>query len=66
MTIICFLGAFITFETASMSFVVSVGMGQFVSHLTDFHEICYLSMFKKSVEKIKVSLKPDKNNGYFT
>ena len=49
-----------------MSFVVSVGMGQFVSHLTDFHEICYLSMFKKSVEKIKVSLKPDKNNGYFT
>jgi hypothetical protein len=33
---------------------------------TDFCEISYLSMFRKSVEKIQVSLKPDKNNGYST
>jgi len=25
-----------------------------------------IKIFRKSVEKIKVSLKPDKNNGYFT
>jgi hypothetical protein len=25
-----------------------------------------MSIFGKSVEKIQVSLKPDKNNGYFT
>ena len=33
---------------------------------TDFHEIWYLRIFRKSVEKINVSLKPDKNYGYFT
>jgi len=31
-------------------------------HLTEFHEIRYLSTFRKSVEKIKDSLKRDKNN----
>jgi len=36
------------------------------SHLTDFHERRYFSMFRKPVEKIQVSLKPGKNNGYFT
>jgi hypothetical protein len=35
-------------------------------HWTDFHETWYLSVFRKSVEKIEVSLKSDKNNGYFT
>jgi hypothetical protein len=30
------------------------------SHWTDFHEIFYLSMFRKSVEKIQESLKSDK------
>ena len=34
-------------------------------HWTDFHEISYLSIFRKSVEEIQVSLKSDKNNGYF-
>jgi hypothetical protein len=29
--------------------------------LTDFHEILYLNIFRKSVEKIQVSLKSDKN-----
>ena len=35
-------------------------------HLTDFHEISYLCIFRQSVHKIQVSLKSDKNNGYFT
>ena len=34
--------------------------------MTDFHEIWYLRIFRKSVAKIQVSLKSDKNNGYFT
>jgi hypothetical protein len=34
--------------------------------LTDFHEMWYLRIFLKSVEKIKVSLKPGKNVMYFT
>jgi len=36
------------------------------SHWTDFHEILYVSIFRKSVEKIQVLLKVKKNNGYFT
>ena len=35
-------------------------------HWTDFHEILYPNIFRKSVERIQVSLKLDKNNGYFT
>jgi hypothetical protein len=31
----------------------------------DFHEIWYLDIFRKSVKKIQVLLKSDKNNGYF-
>ena len=33
------------------------------SHWTDFHEILYLGIFPKSVDKIQVSLKSNKNNG---
>ena len=36
------------------------------THWTDFYEILYTSIFRKSVEKIQVSLKSDKNDGYFT
>jgi len=37
------------------------------SHKTDFHEIWYWGIFKKkTVQKIQVSLKPNKNNRYFT
>ena len=39
---------------------------QLSSCRTDFHEIWYLGIFRKCVEKIKVSLKSDKNKGYFT
>jgi hypothetical protein len=45
---------------------LSVHMDQLGSQWTDFHEIWYLSIFRKSAEKIQVSLKSDKNNGHFT
>jgi hypothetical protein len=31
-------------------------------HWADFHEILYLSIFRNSVGKFQVSLKPDKND----
>ena len=43
-----------------------VSMEHSGSHWTDFHEILYLSIFLKSVEKIQILLKSDKNNGYFS
>jgi len=33
---------------------------------TDFHEILYLTIFQKSIEKIKVALNSYNNKGYFT
>ena len=36
---------------------LSVRMEQLGSHYTDFNEISYLTIFRKSVEKIQVSLK---------
>jgi hypothetical protein len=47
---------------------LSVRMEQLGSHWTDFHEILvlHLSIFRKSVETIEVSLKSDQNKGYFT
>ena len=36
------------------------------SQWKDFHEIWYLNIFIKSVEKIQVSLKSNKNTGYYT
>jgi len=38
-------------------------MKQLGSHLADFNEILYWVCFEKSVEKIKIPLKSDKNNG---
>jgi hypothetical protein len=37
-------------------------MEQLSSHCTDFHQIRYLSIFRKSAEKIEVTLKSDKDN----
>jgi hypothetical protein len=45
---------------------LSAGMEQLDSHWTDFYEIWYVGFFRKSVEKIQVSLKFDTNNWYFT
>ena len=41
-------------------------MEQLGSHWTDFREIRYLKVFRKSVEKMQVSLKSDKTKEYFT
>jgi hypothetical protein len=61
------LGAFAKLREAAIRFVASVRpsacMEQLGSHWTDFHEIWYLSIFRKSVEQIQVSLKSDKNSG---
>jgi len=44
----------------------SVRMEQLGSNCMDFHEILYLNIFRKPLEKNQFTLKPDKNNGYFT
>ena len=48
-----------------LSVCPSVRMEQLGRHWTDFHEVWYFSIFRKSVGKIQVWLKYDKNNGYF-
>jgi len=62
-----FLGTFEKLRKATISFVMSVspsvGMEHLGSHWTDFHENRYFCIFRKSVDKIQVSLKSDKNNG---
>ena len=72
--ILAILGAFAKSRKAITSFVMSVPLSvrlslrteQLDSHWTDFHEIQYLMIFRKCVEKIQVSLKSEKNVGYFT
>jgi len=63
------LGAFAKLRKATISSVLSyrlpVRMQQLGSHWTNFHGILYLSVFRKYVKKIQVSLKLDKNTGYF-
>jgi hypothetical protein len=60
-----FLGAFPKLRKATVSFVcLHVRPQQLGSHRTDFHRIWYLSIFRKSVEKIQLSLKSDQNNAY--
>jgi len=65
-----FLGTVTGLREATMSFVMSVcpsvRIKQLGSHWTDFRELWYWSIFPKSVKKIQVSLKSDKNNGYIT
>jgi hypothetical protein len=53
----------ITFATFVLT---SVRMEQLCFQCTDLHEIWHLSVFRNSVENVEVSLKLDKNNGYFT
>jgi hypothetical protein len=59
------LGAFEKLRKATISFVMSVRMEQLGSHWTECLGILYLRIFRKSVEKIQVWLKSDKNE-YFT
>jgi hypothetical protein len=55
---------------ATTSFVMSVRLSvrleQLGSDWAGFHEIWYLTILRKYVEKFLFSLKSDKNNGYFT
>jgi hypothetical protein len=53
-------------KTAKSMSCLSVRKEHLDSHWKDFHEIWYLKIFGKSVEKINVSLKFDWNNGYYT
>jgi hypothetical protein len=66
LSVSCYSGAFANLRKTTISVVVSVRMEKLGSHRTDFLEIWYLSVFRKSIEEIQVSLKYDKNNGYFT
>ena len=60
------LGAFAKLRQATVSFVLSFRMEQLCSHWTDVHEIWYLNVYRKSIEKIQVSLITGTNNGYYT
>jgi hypothetical protein len=61
------LVAFAKLPKATINFTVfvypSVLKEQLGSHWTSCNEILYLSVFRKSIEKIPVSLKSDRNNG---
>ena len=58
------LSAFAKFWKVAIKFVVSVcpsvHMEQLGSNWTDFHEIWYLSIFRKSVEVVQVSIQTEK------
>jgi hypothetical protein len=60
-------GVLTAFRKTTISFIMSVRhsvrMEQLVSHRTDFYGIVYLSVFRKSAEKVWVLLNSDKNNG---
>jgi hypothetical protein len=66
---LAFIYAFAKLRKAAIVFVMivcpSARMEQLRSHCKDFHEIWYLSIFRKSVKKFQVSLKSDKNIRYF-
>jgi hypothetical protein len=62
-----FLGAFAKLRNATVRFVVSclsIRLEHLGSYQTDFDETSDLSLFRKFEDQI--SLKSDKNNGYFT
>jgi hypothetical protein len=50
----------------AMSVSLSVRVEQLGCYWKDFHEIWYLSIVRNPVEKIQVSLKSEKNKGWFT
>jgi hypothetical protein len=63
-----FLDAFAKLRKAAQlrRVCLSVRVEQNGFHWMDFHEICCLSIFGKSVEKIQASLKPDSKDRRFT
>jgi hypothetical protein len=50
----------------SLSVRLCVHMEQLSFQRTDLHEILYLRIFRKSIQKIQVSLNSDRNSCYFT
>jgi len=62
--LLTFLGVFAKLRNATIRFM-SVHM-ELGSHWMDFHEILYFTIFQKTVGKIQVSLKLDKNKEDFT
>jgi len=64
------LGTFEKLRNSTINFVFSVRPSVrpsvLVEQLTDFYEIRYMSIFRKLVEKLHVSLKSDKKNERFT
>jgi hypothetical protein len=59
-----FLGAFTKLEKRLLaSTYLSVRTEKLGSHRKDFHKILYLSIPRKSVDKIQVSFNSDMNNG---
>jgi hypothetical protein len=60
------MGASVKLREVTISFfVMFVRTEQLGSHWTDFHEILYLRIFRKCVQKIRFSIKSVKKNGYF-
>ena len=57
------LGRFAKLRKEAISYVMSVCPSAW--KWMDCHEIWHLRVFLKFVEKARVSLKSDKNNGYF-
>ena len=58
--------AFANPRKLTTTFVMSNRMEQLTSQWTDFHEIWYLSILRKSVDKIQLSLQSEKYKGHFT
>jgi hypothetical protein len=66
-----YIGPFAKLWKVTHSFIMSVDTshclhGTALPHWTDFYEIGYWSIFRKSVKKIQVKLKLGKNERYFT
>jgi len=65
-----FVGEFEKLRKATISLAMSVRpsvrMDQLGSHWKDFHEIWYMKVFRKTIEKIQISSRSDKIKGYFT
>ena len=65
---VLFLGAFAKLQKATIRFMsvrLSVRMEQLGFHGADFHEIWYLRILRKSVEKVQVLSESEKNEEYF-
>jgi hypothetical protein len=56
-----FLGAFVKLKKATISFIMSLR-----PHAKDFNKALFLSIPRKSVDTIQVSLNSDMNSGCFT